>query len=177
MNENLKDAMAIISAIATLIVALAALMIGRKQTSQAESQAQSALMQTEIAQTLRDLEVSRDTPQLVPAFTDYSNGAMRWSLVNAGGGAATDIWIEGAVLLLKTPMPKIMVLTIQTRIPVVRDQEFVSTLFELEIGTEIESIIALAGHYRPSSGGEKKQLAYEVLMDGKAAGGFLKRLG
>jgi len=183
MRQEWTDFIDVVAALGTLLIAIAALVIAvrqtriaSQQTALAASQAESSKVQSEIATLLQRLEVSRDTPILVPNVLDYSNGALGWQIVNAGGGCATDVWLDAAVLLLRNPEPEIMVLTLHQRVDFVRDSALISSVFDLPEGATVEKILALKGEFT-STLEPRVDLRYEVPLGGDGAnGGFLRRL-
>ena len=183
MRQEWTEYINVVSAIGTLLIAIAALVIAvrqtriaNEQTSLASSQAESAKVQSEIGTLLQRLEVARDTPILIPNLLDYSNGALRWQIVNAGGGCATDVWIDGAVLLFRDPEPDFMVLTLHHRVDFVRDTALISTDIDLPEGATFEKLVALKGHFTSTLEG-RVELRYEVpLGEDGSKGGFLRHI-
>ena len=119
MSDGLKSTIEILGTIGTLIIAFAALVVARRQTTAAEQQAsiaedlkelaaiqavasksQADAAQAQLAQALSVDAYMRalQTPQLVPADAEYVAGAdggtLRFTLKNVGGGRARDVWID-----------------------------------------------------------------------------------
>jgi hypothetical protein len=171
MSEDIRNVVDVVTALATLIVALAALFIARRQTEQAKVQA-------EIALTLANLELHRETPVLLPNIPEYSDGFLTWELANVGGGSAVDVFLDGCVLLLNTGPgglgAQLQVCVLGYRIAYVRDREMVPTQVEIPEGFNVEKIVALKGHFTSVRTGEIIVLEYEFSDPGFTKGGFLR---
>lgn len=90
-----------VSGIAAVITAFAALIIARRQTELADSQASSAKTQTEIAQSLQQLELQRDRPLIVATGATVVEKTLLLDFANAGGGAAINAEIEAVAIVVE----------------------------------------------------------------------------
>ncbi len=143
MSDGWANWIAAVTGVGTLLIAIAAVVIAKRQTEvsvelqqltrqqaeAAEVQAESARRQTDISEQLAALEQSRDVPHLVPGplkFVSEPEPALIVEIVNAGGGCAIDVWIEAIALLEYGATPenvheKVFPVETYWRIDVLRD--------------------------------------------------------
>jgi hypothetical protein len=143
----------------------------------AKGQNEYARSQRELNEQLAVLEKWRKTPLPVPVKVQWNadQSELSFTLVNGGGGAATDIWIESVLVLVPTirsdspvaaaPVPPLVPVFVGQRLDYLRDSiPVVVPCSSGQFPLGVEKIVALTGE--GDCVGKRVEIRYEVESDG-----------